>query len=414
MNYALSRFSLVFLLIIGSLGVIMRSFPFFDIHFTYQHLLHAHSHVAFQGWIYTILFLLICKYFLTKEQIVQGYYKVQLQLTFLIIVGIFISFLFQGYALYSILFSTLFQFLNYWFIYVLFRDLKANYSKLQKSVSVLFIKMSLWLGLLSTLGPWLIAILSVTGNNGTEVYHSAIYFFMHFQYHGWFYFGAFGILFKLIEQGFSPKQEKWARKFFWLNGIAVFPAYCLSLTGMSFGTFMFPLGFIAAGIQLVCVFYFILLIRAQLNFELLYRKASRPFLKLAFFTFIIKVIVSFGALLPSIEINTFYNRYSIMFYLHLILLGMLTSFFFAIMQYSNWFKQGLALNVGTFFFILGFVGSEIILMMASFGVIKSLMLLLFSTLLVVGVFILIIAGLKQNSIDYKEEAFQSMEGFDKE
>lgn len=148
MNYALSKVSLGFLLLIALAGLLLRFSPLTNIPFEYTHLKHAHSHVAFQGWIYTILFLLICKFFLTQEQIERGKYALQLKITIGIIVGIFIAFALQGYALFSILFSTCFQLMNYWFIYSIFRDLKQRFGAKKLPVSVKFIKMSLFLGIL--------------------------------------------------------------------------------------------------------------------------------------------------------------------------------------------------------------------------------------------------------------------------
>ncbi len=51
-----SRISLLFFFLVGLAGTVLRSTAFIEIPLDYMNLVHAHSHVAFQGWIYTIMF----------------------------------------------------------------------------------------------------------------------------------------------------------------------------------------------------------------------------------------------------------------------------------------------------------------------------------------------------------------------
>ena len=107
-----SKASLVFLFLVALIGTALRSVAFQPIPLEYANLVHAHSHVAFQGWIYTLMLLLLVRYFLSEDQIIAGKYLLQFQLTVVVIVGVLITFSIQGYGLYSIIFSTLFQILN--------------------------------------------------------------------------------------------------------------------------------------------------------------------------------------------------------------------------------------------------------------------------------------------------------------
>ena len=112
-----SKISLIFFLVVALIGTLLRSIFFIPIPLGYRNLVHAHSHVAFQGWIYTIIILLLTNLYLKKNQIQKGRYPLQFKLTVFVLTGTLITFSLQGYGLYSILFSTLFQLLNYWFIY---------------------------------------------------------------------------------------------------------------------------------------------------------------------------------------------------------------------------------------------------------------------------------------------------------
>ena len=51
---------------------------------------------------------------------------------------------------------------------------------------------------ISTMGPWAIAVISAKGLAGSEYFNAAIYFFLHFQYNGWFAFAIIGLFFWLL------------------------------------------------------------------------------------------------------------------------------------------------------------------------------------------------------------------------
>ena len=152
----------------------MRIIPFSNLFLNYQNLLHAHSHVAFQGWVYTALFLLISQLYLDKELIKKGKYRIQFLLTILVIIGILSSFLIQGYAFFSILFSSLFQVLNYWFAYRFLKDVSKSEKAKKHTFSLKFIKISFWMLILSTIGPWLVGFLSAKDLGGSEYFNTAL------------------------------------------------------------------------------------------------------------------------------------------------------------------------------------------------------------------------------------------------
>lgn len=148
----------------------------------------------------------------------------------MVIVGVLFTFSMQGYGLYSIICSTLFQLLNYWFIFRFFIDVRH----MPDAISLHWVKTGLRLGLLSSLAPFAIGALSAR-MGGSEAYNSAVYFFLHFQYNGWFQFEAIGLFFKWLEMEGMNFDTKNAKRFYGLFTTAVIPAYFLSLLGMSFG-----------------------------------------------------------------------------------------------------------------------------------------------------------------------------------
>ncbi|MEM8940382.1 MAG: hypothetical protein AAGC64_13670 [Bacteroidota bacterium] len=118
------------------------------------------------------MILLLTYQFLEKPQIIASRYKLQFVLICMVMIGVLISFSLQGYGIYSILFFTFFQLLNYWFIHCFFKDVKRSEVALTKSLSLRFVGIGLWLGILSTLVPIGIGITSAKGLNGSELYRS--------------------------------------------------------------------------------------------------------------------------------------------------------------------------------------------------------------------------------------------------
>ena len=120
------KFSLLNLCFIAFLGVLMRykigfDFPYLD----QKHLLHSHSHFAFSGWItHTLIVLMI--YFLQSKIVgFKGHhYKKTIIANLICSYGMLISFIIQGYGLFSIFFSTATILISFYFCYQYFKDLR--------------------------------------------------------------------------------------------------------------------------------------------------------------------------------------------------------------------------------------------------------------------------------------------------
>jgi len=395
MKTSWSKISVRFFFTIALLGSIMRLAPFSDIFFSYEHLLHAHSHVAFQGWIYTALFILICKLYLTEECIKVGRYKLQFYLTLFIILGIMVAFIVQGYGLFSIVFSSLFQILNYWFTYRFFKDVKKSDAVKKHQFSLKFIKVGMLLMVLSTFGPWAVGILSAKGFAGTEYFNSALYFFLHFQYNGWFTFAILGLFFWLLEHYQIGFKEKGANLFYVLFTAAVIPAYALSLLGMSFRPYIDVFGYVGAILQLGALYY---LIQSLSNcFKPIiqsFNKIAVLLLLLVFAAFILKTILQAASVFPLFQKLAFENRFLIIDFIHLVMIGFMSFFILAIFFQLSYLKSNSILTKsGVIALIIGFLSSEIILLVLGFSVhilANLFILLMASILMAVGVLLILI------------------------
>lgn len=342
----------------------MRSIQWIDVPVPFDHLLHTHSHVGFQGWIYTIIFLLSGKLFLSDEAWKKGKYDLQFKITLVILICMAVAFLKGGYGVFSIAFSTLFQGMNYWFIFRFYKDLKSNSGE-GLSRSVPYMKAALLFGLMSTLAPYFVGYVSASGQKGSELYHSALYFFFHFQYNGWFLFSAMGMLFRALEKAGNRSKGRGEKSIFLLLFLATFPGYFASLLGFSFREGIWVIALLGMGLQwFVILFYWKTLKKVYTEIQALSGAASL-LLRVFSVALFVKWMVQGLSLLPMLTDLAFHNRFMVLAYMHAVLLGVLSTgflglaIFTGLMNWTSSTKRGLQL------FGLGVVCTEAILIWAA-------------------------------------------------
>jgi hypothetical protein len=392
MNKNWSKISLAFLFVVALIGTFLRTPYVADIPLKYTNLVHAHSHTAFQGWIYLIIFLLLTSTFITKEQICKGRYHLQFRLTVLIVLGVLVSFTMQGYGLYSIIFSTLFQVLNYWFFYRFLKDSGPVKSGSVSFIPLRFIKTGLLLGVLSTIMPFGIGFLSAKGKNGTELYDAFVYMFMHLQYNGWFLFVALGLFYKFLEKNNIAFIVIRANRFYVLFTIAVIPAIALSLLGMSFSEYFILPAYFSAILQGLGILFFLFSLPRKTAGLLRYKFLwLRLYLLVFFVSFLLKNILQSLSVFPVFQSYAFNNRLIIIAYLHLTLIGAISFLFFALMIEGRWLTMNVLTLTGSSFLLLGFVSTELILTLGGFGFWYNHQILLAgSILMVLGILLLLV------------------------
>ncbi len=212
MYYNWIKLNYLYFISVAMLGLLMR-FAFLGLLAPYTHLLHTHSHIAFLGWVYPTLMILLINFFLDKETILIYKFKLQIIITHLLILAMFISFFWQGYGFYSILSSSLFQVASYWFIFSFFKALKKSRESQSSPVAKSLLMIALWALFVSTFGPWAVGIIKASGFGDSNWYKMAIYYYMHFQYNGWILFALFALFFKPVENHFAGKEVRDAKYF---------------------------------------------------------------------------------------------------------------------------------------------------------------------------------------------------------
>ena len=360
MNRSLFRIPLIYLFLVASLGTFLRFSAFLpDLTFDYRHVLHAHSHVAFQAWVYSGLFLLLVTAFLSPETQQKGRYRLQFWLTQLIFPGIMVAFVFQGYAGISIALSTAFQFFAYWFIWRFLKDLKKSGAYFESPIGSRLVLVGLLAFVLSTFGPYALGILSAKGLKATEWYNRAIYFYLHFQYNGAFSFLLLGLIIKNIEKtGRKLSSRSLSTAFFLIAG-SLFPAFILSIAPSQISGFglwtsvLSGLGWVSALSQ-ICGSAILVIFIAKAE-----KGINQYCLVLALSAFLLKNCLQFLSVFPQFENLAFGNRDVIVAFLHLVLvawvsLGMLY------LAWNGGFLQitSKRLQIGLHLFSLGFLGME--------------------------------------------------------
>ena len=241
------KLALAYFLLAAILGLFLRAFFTGEIAINYKFILHTHSHIALLGWVYLALTTLLYKLFLgTLEQDTK--YSNIFWFTQASLLGMLLTFPFQGYALLSIIFSTLFLFASYWFTVFFLKNTPIG---LRKTNSFKCIRASLFYLVFSSIGPWALgAIMNILGPESVW-YRLAIYFYLHFLYNGWMIMALIGLALYVIEQHQIGISDRVFGRFYWSINLAIFLSFFLSTLFATPPLMFYIVGGVGALLQLV-------------------------------------------------------------------------------------------------------------------------------------------------------------------
>ena len=354
--------SIINLLLVAILGLLMRykigfEFPFLD----QKHLQHSHSHFAFSGWIsHTLMVLMIgfLEYKIKKTEI-QFIKKYNLLLITNLICsyGMLISFIIQGYGAISILFSTSSIVIACVFTFFYFKDLKLiSHEDLSKN----WFKASLFFNVISSLGTFALAYMMVSKNIPQNEYLSSIYFYLHFQYNGWFFFACMGLLISFLQ--LKKAENLFFNKTFWLFFVSCIPAYFLSTLWLKLPTWIYVLTLLSALIQTVTWFKFLfVIIKLKSNFLEKYPLVLRYILFFVGVALSLKFILQLGSTIPALSQLAFGFRPIVIAYLHLVLLAIISLFLLFYIYVNQLITFNKQIKNGIIIFSVGVLLNEIIL-----------------------------------------------------
>ena len=327
-----------------------------------KNLLHAHSHFAFTGWVAVALMALMV-YYLQQQKLITNYKKYFwiLLANSITAYGMLITFLFQGYAFYSISFSTISLFISYFFIFHYWRDLKQVKDD---SYAPWWFKGSLILWAISSLGAFTLAFLMANQITIQEYYFSAIYFFLHFQYNGWFLFACFGLLFSYFQtKGFLTLLEI-NRKLFLMMAITVLPTYFLSILWLNLPKLLHVIADISGLLQILILIYFVRLLKnINKNNPGKLTSTTRYLWILASTAFIIKIVLQMLSIVPGLSPYAFGFRPIVIGYLHLSFLGIISFFILGFINQVFSETHRRVSKAGVILFVVGVLLQEVVLML---------------------------------------------------
>ena len=342
--------------IVSVVGLLLRAYPLYSVPIvSFKNVLHAHSHFAFGGWVMPALLAMLLKYFPEIAATLSIRHIRNIWLMMLVSsYGMLMSFPFQGYAVVSILFSSLSIGAGFYMAYI-FWVVTSHY---KQQVSIRFLRAGLVYLTISALGPFATGPLAAMGYAGSPIYFNSIYFFLHFQYNGWFTFAILAVVYKMLN--LETTSSKWA---FSLMSISCAPAYLLSTLWSHPGIAFNVVGGVAAGLQLIAA---CLIVRDFIR-QGSYIHIKNGLFQLAIIFFVLKNILQLASSFPEVADIAYRQRNFTIAYLHMVLLGFVTLFLLGAIIEKNLLPYHQRLRISTTLFILSFIVTEILLVVNACG-----------------------------------------------
>lgn len=316
------KFSVLNLFIVAMLGLYLRLKMSYKLPFEQKNVLHAHSHFAFIGWISQTLMVLLINYIKDKKNNISlKKYTYLLIANILCSYAILLTFLLKGYFSLSIIFLTISIVIGYVFTVCFYKDTKTI--TLENSLKWFY--GALIFNFISSLGTFFLGYIMAAEKINLELYASSIYFYLHFQYNGWFIFACIGLflsVFKLKRHTLKPLN-----RLYYLMFISTLFTYGLSILWLDISKIPYVI------ISFFAVFQLIIWLKIQniilKNFKNELKKQPKY---LQFILIVISVCLNIKFLLqallcfPSFGEMAYQNRPFIIAFLHLVLLGIVSLF----------------------------------------------------------------------------------------
>jgi hypothetical protein len=326
------RVSLIFLCIGAVFGLFLRLHIIFPLPLlNYSNVLHGHSHIMFLGWVFNVLYIGFTVQFIPKQK--QRFFKIVFWIIQFLNVGMLVSFPLQGYGAYSITFSTLHTVFTFVYIarfFVITKNIRAK--------GLVMARISLLSCSASAAGPFALAFVMANELQQTQWYNYAIFYYLHFQYNGFFFFGIlslYTIMFKGVNMGDTTMLRKS------LNAMiaALVPTFFLSILYGSPGFFFNVIGFAGALMQVLAYFWFIQWLRVN-------TRSIREGLGSIYNIFLLvvaclgcKFLLQLLSAFPSLAEMAYSLRPVLIAYLHLVLVGIITISLLIWLQQSCCFRK---------------------------------------------------------------------------
>lgn len=299
--------------VIAAIGTIMRGVLAigFSLPLPFQYLLHAHSHVAFFGWMGSILMGM----YYSLLPILTGISparrwgtSLHFWLLQVLSAGALVSFLAQGYGVFSIILSTCHLFLWYYFAWRLRTQFRSE--QVRSSPVLLLMKLSVGMLVLSSLGTWSLPYVVINAADTVFLKQMSVDFFVHTFADGWLLSGVLAVVLLAVRAKLPSNRLPQFR----FNLALSIPAIILSSIRSVAVEFPVPVQMVVLGAGVV-------LGVLHLHMIWLFRESlQRLGFRLFAVFLVVKVAMEFIPILPG-GTELMANRLLLVAYLHTKLLG---------------------------------------------------------------------------------------------
>lgn len=357
--YQLLKITVFNLFIVSLLGVIMRYkiafyFPFLE----QKHLQEAHSHFAFYGWITNAIYLFIYKILkqtISKKKLISFHSAIIINL--FASYGMLFSFLYGGYYWLSIVFSTVALFCSFYFLFIFYK----NYKSLETLSRIWFLG-GLLFAVFSSLGVFNLSFMKITHHISQDLYLASTYFYLHFQYNGFFIFSCIGLLINTLENIGAKLNSSEIYLTFWLLFFSCFLGFGLSVLWLELPIWLYSMIVLSSLVQIFA--NVIILFWVRKNWMLILEKFTpleRFILIFVGVAFLAKVLLQLASTISAISQFAFGFRNIVIAYLHLVLLMCITGFLILKLLISKIFRLKKKFVLGIKLFLLGVFLNELAL-----------------------------------------------------
>jgi hypothetical protein len=198
----------------------------------------------------------------------------------------------------------------------------------------------------------------VSGHISQHIYLASTYYYLHFQYNGFFIFSCIGFLINNLEKIGSNVSEKENHNIFLLMFTSCLAAYGLSVLWAELPIWVYIIIVLASFAQTFGSIKIYNLVKRNWNLiKTNWTPLQRFILFYAGFAFFAKILLQLGSTIPSVNQFAFGFRNIVIAYLHLVLLMCITSFMFLQLILNGKSKN----NIGIKLFLIGTFLNELIL-----------------------------------------------------
>ena len=302
--------------VVSVVGVMMRYNMAFSLPgFNHKFMQESHSHFAFYGWVSAGIFLFVTKY------LSENYPKINLKKYQYLMIsnqigsyGMLFTFLYGGYFWLSIVLSSIALFTGFAYFIFLLIDTKGK-----RNPEIIWLKSGAFFATISAIGIFGLAYFSTKKDEFDVLFRASTYFYLHYQYNGFFIFSCIGLLLISLKKLGIEIEEKLNKTIFYLLFFGCFLGYGLSILWIEMNPIFYGFFILISIVQLFGAILFLNWIRKTDLFNN-QNFIQKLLISVFGFAFILKFLLQGLSAIPALGIFAFSNINIVIAYLHLVLL----------------------------------------------------------------------------------------------